>query len=324
MKAWPCWVAAVLLLGLSVAAGTARAQAYPAKPVRIIVPYAAAGATDVVARVVAERLGESFQQRFLVENLSGGNANIGINYVAKAAPDGYTLLAVANAFTVNPGLMKVRSYDPVKDFVAISQLVEQPLFVVVRNEVPASSIEELIALLKANPGKYNYASSGAGGPQHMTAELFKVATETQIAHIPYRGAAPAALAILSGETQISFGVPTNTYPHVKSGRLRALATTTATRSEFAPELPTLAERGLAGFHYTSWIGILAPAGTPREIVVRLHQALARIVSDKVTKEKLFDQYMASVGSSPEEFAAFVRDDVARSMKIISHVGIQPE
>jgi tripartite-type tricarboxylate transporter receptor subunit TctC len=304
---------AVVLLGASIVSETARAQAYPSKPVRIIVPYAAGGPVDVVARIVADRLSERLQQRILVENRAGGNATIGIDYVAKSAPDGYTLLAAANAFTVNPSLMKNASYDPVKDFVAISQLIEQPLFVVVHNSVPAHSIEELIALLKANPNKYNYGTSGTGGPQHLVGEMFKAATGTQITHIPYRGAAPAGVAILAGETQISFGTPTNTFPNVKAGKLRALAATTATRSEFAPELPTLAERGLAGFHYTSWTGIFAPAGTPREIVARIHQELARIVNEKATKEKLFVQGMASVGSSPEEFAAFIRSDIAKSV-----------
>lgn len=318
------YIFAALLLGASIASGSAHAQAYPAKPVRIMVPYAAAGATDIIARILADRLSETFQQRVLVENRSGAQGAIGIDYVAKSASDGYTLLCAANAFSVIPSLMKSATYDPVKDFAAITQLSEMPLIVVVNNSVPANSIEELIALLKANPNKYNYASSGTGGPQHLTAELFKAATGTQFTHVPYRGAAPAGMAILAGETQISFGVPTITYPHVKAGKLRALATTTAKRSEFAPELPTLAESGLTGFHSTAWVGLFAPAGTPREIIARIQQESARIVNEKATKEKLFAQSMTGVASSPEEFAAFIRNDVAKSVKIINDIGIRPE
>lgn len=316
--------AVTLLLGASLVAGLVQAQPYPSKPVRIVVPFAAGGPADIVARTLADKLGESLTQRVLVENRTGGNANIGIDHVAKSAPDGYTLLVAAPALTVNPSLMKTPTYNPVKDFVAITQLVEQPLFVVVHNSVPANTIEELIALLKANPNKYNYGTSGTGGPQHLTGELFKAATGTQITHVPYRGAAPAGVAILAGETQVSFGTPTNTFPHVKSGKLRALAATTAKRSEFGPEIPTLAERGLSGFEYTSWTGLFAPAGTPKEIVERLYRESARIVNEKAIKEKLFSQGMASVGNSPEEFGAFIRSDFAKAAKIIKDIGIQPE
>lgn len=312
--------AALLLL----AAGAAQAQPYPSRPVRIVVPYAAGGPADVLARTVGERLGERLQQRVVVENITGGNATIGILHVAKSAPDGYTFLIAAPAFTVNPSLMKSATYDPVKDFAPVSMLMDQPMFVVVHPSVPANTIEELIALLKANPTKYNYGTSGAGGPQHLLGEMFKAATGTQVTHVPYRGAAPAGVAILAGETQISFSTPTNTFPFVKSGKLRVLAATTLKRSEFAPDVPTLNERVIKGFNYTSWTGLIAPAGTPKEILQRISQEAAAIVQEKATKDKLFAQGISSVGSSPEEFAAFIRSDVAASVKLIKDIGLQPE
>ena len=312
-----------LLAGL-LAAASVQAQPYPNRPVRIVVPYAAGGPADVLARTVGERLGERLQQRVVVENITGGNATIGILHVAKAAPDGYTFLIAAPAFTVNPSLMKSATYDPVKDFAPVSMLMDQPMFVVVHPSVPANTIEELIALLKANPTKYNYGTSGAGGPQHLLGEMFKAATGTQVTHVPYRGAAPAGVAILAGETQVSFSTPTNTFPHVKAGKLRVLAATTLKRSEFAPDVPTLNERVIKGFSYTSWTGLVAPAGTPREILQRISQEAAAIVQEKATKEKLQAQGISSVGSTPEEFAAFIRSDVAASVKLIKDIGLQPE
>jgi tripartite-type tricarboxylate transporter receptor subunit TctC len=313
-------VAAVLLLG----AGPIFAQTYPAKPIKLVVPYAAGGPVDVIARILSDRLGEILQQRVIVENKAGGNAVIGADYVAKAAPDGYTLLVAAPAFTANMSLVKNVPYDAIKDFAPVSWVVDQPLFVVVHPSVPATSIKELIALLKANPDKYNYGTSGSGGPQHLLGEMFKAATGTRITHIPYKGAAPASTALLAGDTQISFSTPTNTFPFVKAGKLRALAVSTAQRSVFAPDLPTLAELGLGGFNYSSWNGVLAPAGTSKEVVQRLYEAIAKALGEKEVRDKFFVQGMDVIGTTPDAFAEYLKLDLARSAKIIKDNGIQPE
>lgn len=302
----------------------AQAEAYPTKPIRIVVPYSAGGPVDVVARVIGERLGHYFGQSVVVDNRTGGNATIGTEHVARSAPDGYTLLMAAPAHTANPSLVKTLGYDTAKDFVAISNIIEQPLIIVVHPSLPVKTIPELVALLKAHPDKYNYATSGAGGPQHLMGEMFKAATGTKIAHIPYRGAAPAATALLAGDTQISFGTPTNTMPHVRAGRLRALAVSTVERSPFASDLPTLNELGFKDFNYFSWTGLLAPAGTSKEIVDTLYAGVKKALTEQRTREKLLKAGMQPVGSSPEEFARFLQLDMQRAGRIIRETGIQPE
>lgn len=313
-------IAAVLSLG----AGLAAAQSYPSRPIKLVVPYSAGGPVDVTARIISDRLGEVLQQRIIVENRAGGNAVIGADYVAKSAADGYTLLVAAPAFTTNMSLVKNIPYDAVRDFVAVAWLTDQPLFVTVHPSVPATTIPELVALLKSNPDKYNYGTSGTGGPQHLFGEMFKTATGTKITHIPYKGAAPASTALLAGETQISFSTPTNTFPLVKAGKLRALAVSSAKRSVFGPDLPTMGELGYSGFNYSSWIGVLAPAGTSRDIVRRLHEAMAKVLGEKEVHDKFFTQGMDVIGSTPEAFAEFIRTDVARSAKIVKDNAIQPE
>jgi tripartite-type tricarboxylate transporter receptor subunit TctC len=313
-----------LALGLLAGSG-AWAQNFPsAKPIRIVVPYAPGGPVDVTARIMAERMEAHLGQRVLVENKAGGNATIGTEFVARAAPDGYTLLMAAPAHTANPGLIKSITFDTAKDFAPIAMVMDQPMLIAVHASVPANNIKELVALVKANPSKFNYGTSGAGGPQHLMGELFKAATGTQIMHIPYKGAAPAAAALLAGDTQVAFSTPTNILPHVKSGKLRALASSTARRSPFSPELPTLAESGVAGFEYSSWTGLLAPAATPRDVVQKINDAVMKALAEKETRDKMFQNGIQPVGSSPEEFARFIALDLTRSAKIIRESGIQPE
>jgi len=316
--------------GLALAAATlaahgpAMAQAdWPNRPIHIVVPYSAGGPVDVVTRVIGERLGSYWGQPIVVDNKPGAGATIGTEYVARAQPDGYTLLMGAPAHTANPSLMKL-SFDTAKDFLPVSNIIEQPMVIVVHPSLSARSIPELVALLKANPDKYNYGTSGAGGPQHLMGEMFKAATGTRITHIPYKGAAPAGTAILTGETQISFGTPTNTMPHVRAGKLRALAVSTRERSPFAPDLPTLAELGFKDFNYFSWTGLFAPAGTSPEIVTKLHEGIKRALAEPGTREKLMKAGMQPVGSSPQEFAHFIQVDMARAAKIIKDTGIQPQ
>ena len=317
-------ILSALALGLLASSG-AWAQNFPSiKPIRIVVPYAPGGPVDVTARIMAERMEAHLGQRVLVENKAGGNATIGTEFVARAAPDGYTLLMAAPAHTANPSLIKSITFDTAKDFAPIAMVMDQPMLIAVHASVPANNIKELVALVKANPSKFNYGTSGAGGPQHLMGELFKAATGTQIMHVPYKGAAPAAAALLAGDTQVAFSTPTNILPHVKSGKLRALASSTARRSPFSPELPTLAESGVAGFEYSSWTGLLAPAATPRDVVQKINDAVMKALAEKEARDKMFQNGIQPVGSSPEEFARFIALDLARSAKIIRESGIQPE
>jgi len=242
--------------------------------------------------------------------------------VARSPADGYTLLLAAPAHTSNPSLSKTAGYDPIKDFSPIALINLQPLFVVVPTSLGINKLSELISLLKANPGKFNYGSSGSGGPQHLMGEMFKTATDTQITHIPYRGAAPAAVALLAGETQMSFSTPTNTISYIKTGQLKALAVSTSLRTSLAPEVPTLIELGVTGFNYSSWAGLLAPAGTDKAIIQRLNAALNKVLSAKDVQEKFTLQGSEVVGGSPEEFMKFLIMDVNRSSKIIKDNNIQ--
>lgn len=315
------WLAALAALGA--APVLAQSGGWPSRPVRIVVPYAAGGPVDVVARVIGERLENYWQQRVLVDNRAGGNAAIGTEHVARSAPDGYTLLMGAPAHTANPSLMKL-NFDTAKDFIPISNIIDQPMVIAVHSSLPVTNLRELIELVKANPDKYNYGTSGAGGPQHLMGEIFKSATGTRITHIPYKGAAPAGQALLAGETQVSFGTPTNTMPHVRTGRLRALAVSTPQRSPLVPDVPTLAELGFKDFNYFSWTGLFAPAGTPTDVIAKLHDGIRRALAEPETREKLLKAGMQPVGSSPQEFARFVQLDMARSAKIVKDTGITPE
>jgi tripartite-type tricarboxylate transporter receptor subunit TctC len=305
------------------ATAMAQAQSFPNRPIRIVVPYAAGGPVDVVARVIGERLENYFQQRVLVDNRAGGNAAIGTEFVARSAPDGYTLLMGAPAHTANPSLMKL-NFDTARDFLPISNIIEQPMVIAVHPSVPANNLRELIDLLRANPDKYNFGTSGAGGPQHLMGEIFKAATSTRIVHIPYKGAAPAAQALLAGETQVSFGTPTNTMPNVRTGKLRALAVSAPRRSPFAPDVPTLAELGIPDVNCFSWTGLFAPAGTPPDVVNKLYEAIRRALAEPETADKLIKAGMQPVGSSPQEFARFIDLDIARSAKIVKDTGLQPQ
>ena len=301
----------------------AQSQAYPNRLIRIVVPYAAGGPVDVVARVIGERLESYFQQRVLVDNRAGGNAAIGTEFVARSMPDGYTLLMGAPAHTANPSLMKL-SFDTAKDFIPISNIIEQPMVIAVHPSMQSKSLRELIEELRANPDKYNFGTSGAGGPQHLMGELFKSATSTRIVHIPYKGAAPAAQALLAGETQVSFGTPTNTMPLVRAGKLRALAVSAPNRSQFAPDVPTLVELGITGVNYFSWTGLFAPSGTPPDVVVKLHEGIKRALAEPETADKLIKAGMQPVGNSPQEFARFIELDIARSAKIVKDTGLTPQ
>ncbi|NBY06766.1 MAG: tripartite tricarboxylate transporter substrate binding protein [Betaproteobacteria bacterium] len=299
-------------------------QAYPSRPIRIVVPYSPGGPVDVTARILAEPLGRYLRQSIVVDNRAGGNAAIGTEYVARSAPDGYTLLMAAPAHTSNPSLMKSLSFDTAKDFTGISCIMDQPLLIAVHSDLEVNTLDELLAKLRANPGKFNYGTSGAGGPQHLMGEMFKTATGTQITHIPYKGAAPASVALLAGETQVAFSTPTNILPHIKTGKLKVLAVSNAKRSPFTPDIPTLAELGVTGFNYSSWTGLLAPTGTPKDVIQKLYSGVLASLAEKEVKDKMFQNGIQPLGTSPEEFAKFLALDFSRTAKIISDSGVKAQ
>ena len=296
------------------------AEGYPSKPVRIMVGLAAGGGVDLIARLVAPKLQLALGQPFLVENKPGANTIIANEYVARSEPDGYTLLMGATSgFSMNPHLYAKLPYDPIKDIVPVGGVVVQPLVVVVHPSVPAQSVKELIAYAKANPGKLNY---GAGATTfHVATEMFLQMAGIDVSRIPYKGSAPAAAALVGGEVQMAVIDSTAVMPHLKSGRVRGLAVTTATRSELVPGLPTVAEAGVPGYEMTVNINLFAPAGVPRDIIAKLNAELKRFVQMPDVREKVTAMGQQLVGSSPEEVAAIIRSESARFGPVIRKANI---
>lgn len=311
-------LAAACLLALSAAA-----QQYPSKPIRIIVPQSAGGSTDLVARPLAQKLGEALGQPVVVDNRPGAGSVIGTDLVAKAAPDGYTLLAVAASVTMSPSLYRL-PFDPVRDLAPISLLSALPNILVVHPSLPVKSVRELIAFAKARPGQLNFGSSGVATGTHLSMELFMYMTDIKMVHVPYKGGAPGVTALMGGETQVNFATITTALPHVKSGRLRALAVSTAKRSAAAPEVPTVAEAGLKGYDYASWIGLLAPAKTPQPIIARLNAESVKAVQTPEMKSIFAMEGSEPVGNSAEEFQAIMKTEVVRWMKVVKAAGIKGE
>jgi tripartite-type tricarboxylate transporter receptor subunit TctC len=300
-------------------------QAYPNKPVKIIVPFPPGGGTDIGTRIIAQKLSEAWGQPVLVENKAGAAGIVGTEATAKSAPDGYTLM-MGNIGThaINVSLYKKLPYDPVKDFAPISHVAGLPLLVLVHPSVKANTVKELIALARAQPGKLDYLSSGAGGSMHVAAELFKGMTSTHLVHIPYKGGGPAVADVLGGQVPVTFATVLETLPHVKSGRLRALAVTGAKRSVALPDLPTVAEAGVPGYESISWLGLFAPAGTPKEIVNKISAEVVRIVNLPDVRERLLVQGAEPIGSSAEQFAAALASDIAKYAKVLQASGVPQE
>ncbi|CAN7564865.1 tripartite tricarboxylate transporter substrate binding protein [Pseudorhodoferax sp. LjRoot39] len=312
--------AALCALASGLATGTALAQgAYPTKPVKLVVPYPPGGPTDIVARVVAQRLQMQTGQPFVIENLPGAGGNTGAAAVARAAPDGYTLLVATTAHAINPALFKNLSYQFGRDFAPISQLTSGPLVVVVNPALPAKNMAELIALAKAKPGELNFASSGNGQSTHLAGELFNATAGTKIRHVPYKGSAPALTDTMGGQTQLMFDTMLSAMPHVKGGKLRALAVTSAQRSPAAPELPTVAET-LPGFEAIAWNGLLAPAGTPREVLARLSTELRTAMEQPEVRERFEAQGFAAAWNTPEAFAGFIQAEIDKWAKVVQVSG----
>jgi tripartite-type tricarboxylate transporter receptor subunit TctC len=302
----------------------ALAQNYPVKPVRIIVPQSAGGSTDFAARAVAQKLGELLKENFIVDNRPGAGSINGTDAVAKAAPDGYTLLAVAASFTINPSLHKQLPFDPIRDFAPVTQMAGLPHLLIAHPSMPVKSVKDLIAVAKSKPGEINYASSGIATSTHLAAELFMYMTGTRMLNVPYKGGAPAMVAMLSGECQINFATISTALPHARAGRLRGIAVTSAKRSITAPEFPTIAESGVPGYEHNSWIGLLAPAKTPPAIVEKLNSETAKVVQLPEVKTLLLREGLESHGGSSREFEGIIKAEVAKWLKLTKAAGIKSQ
>ncbi len=315
----------VLLLAaitLMAAAG-AHAQNYPSKAIRIIVPQSAGGSTDLVARPLAQQLTQSLGQSVVIENRPGAGSVIGTDLVAKSAPDGYTLLVVAASVTMSPSLYKL-PFDPLRDLAPISQLTSLPNILVVHPSLPVKSVKELIAFVKARPGQLNFGSSGIATGTHLSMELLMYMTGLKMVHVPYKGGSLNVNALIAGETQVNFSTMSTALPHVKTGRLRALAVSTAKRSIAALEVPTLAEAGVKDYDYSSWFGLMAPAKTPPAIIARLNADANKAVQSNEVKAILATEASEPVGTTPDEFDAIMKREVARWMQVVKAAGIKGE
>lgn len=302
-------------------AGAAAAQTYPSKPIRIVVPYAAGGTSDILARFISPKLTEAWGQPVIVENRAGANGNVGADYVAKSAPDGYTmLLADMGALTIAPSVYPTLPFDPVRDFAHVVLVSYSPHILAVHPSVPVSNVQELIAYAKARPGQLNFAVSGTGGAPHLAGIEFQQRTGVQWAYIPYKGGSAAVLDVVAGQSNILFNGMLATYPSVKGGKLKALGVSSAKRVPAAPDLPTVAEQGLPGFETGSWQGVVVAAGTPRDIVAKLNAELTRILNTQDMKDKLAAQGTEVRTDTPESFAAFIRGETTRWAKVVKESG----
>ena len=308
------------LLGLPCAAF---AQQFPTKPIRIIVAYTPAGATDILARAVGQKMSESFGQPVIVDNRPGANGNIGTDLAAKATPDGHTLLMVtAGSHGINPSLYRKLPWDAVKDFAPVSLVAMVPNIMVVNNSVPAKSVKEFIAYLKANPNKFNYGSPGNGSTAHLSQELFKTMTGTNMQHIPYKGSAGVMADVIAGQIIVTIDNMPPYISQVKAGKLRALAVSTAKRSPAMPDLPTIAEAGVPGYSASAWFGLVAPAGAPKPVIDKLAAETQRILKLPDVSERLSGLGAESVGDRPEQFAAHIKSEIAKWAKVIQDARVE--
>jgi tripartite-type tricarboxylate transporter receptor subunit TctC len=312
---------AVALL-LAIASFAAAAQNYPNRPVKIIVPYAVGGSADVYGRVLAAKLSEALGQPFVIENRPGAGAIVGTDAVAKSAPDGYTLLVMSNTHTVNETLFPKKPYQLMRDLAPITGINSQDLLLVANPKVPASNLKEFLAYAKKNPGKLNYASSGPGTPYHMAGELFKYMAGVDIVHIPHKGSDQARTAVLAGEVDIMFDAISTIIGQVNAGKLKALGTSGKTRSPVTPEVPTLSEAGVPGYEATIWLGLMAPAGTPKPIIDGLNSAVNKVINSPDVKENWAKQGALPMGMTPDEFGKFIRADVQKWAKLVKETGMK--
>ena len=297
-------------------------QTYPARSVRIVVPFAVGGSADVYGRFVAAKLSDAMGQPFVIENRPGGGAVVGTDAVAKSAPDGYTLLIMSNTHTVNETLIPKKPYDLMKDLAPITGLNSQDLLLVVNADVKANNLREFVALAKSQPGQLNYASSGPGTPYHMAGELFKHMAGVNIVHVPHKGSDQARTAVLGGQVHMMFDAISTIVAHTKSGKLKALATTGKTRSAVTPDVPTAAEAGVPGYEATIWLGLMAPAATPRPILETLNSAVSKVINAPDVKENWSKQGAVPMAMPVDEFGRFLREDVQKWSKLVRETGMK--
>jgi tripartite-type tricarboxylate transporter receptor subunit TctC len=313
------------LVGCALAAiGQVHAQpAYPAKPLRMLVGFPPGGSTDVLARQIGIKLSEALGQQIVIDNRPGASGNLASEWVAKGVPDGYTLMmATVASHAINPAVYRKLPFDPIRDLQPITLVATYPLLLTINPTVNARTVKDLIALAKSKPGQLRVASSGSGSPGHLSAEIFKAAAGIDLLHVPYKGGAPANMAVLSGEAHVTFATLPGMMPFVKAGRVTAAAVTTAKRSPALPDVPSIAESGLAGFDVSSWAGVVAPAKTPRPVVTKLNDEIRRVLQAKDMRDRLAAEGANPVGSTPEEFAAFLKMEVAQWGTAVKTAGAQ--
>ncbi|MBM5801955.1 MAG: tripartite tricarboxylate transporter substrate binding protein, partial [Cyanobacteria bacterium K_DeepCast_35m_m2_023] len=309
-------------MGVLLVASLAHAQQYPTRPIRFIAPYVPGGGVDFVSRVIATKLSETIGQQVIVENRPGAGTNIGSELVARAAPDGYTILVGGVPNVVNPFLFKKLPYDVIKDFAPVTQTTTAPNILAVHPSLPVRSVKELIALAKARKGELTFASAGIGSSNHLSGELFRVMAGVDVVHVPYKGGGAAVVDLIAGQVTMYFGTTPSTVPHVRTGRLRALGVTTLKRSRATPDIPTLDEAGLAGFDNAAWHGLFAPAATPPAVVNRLSSEVVKVLRLPETIERMGAQGVDVIASTPEALAAYVKQDLVRYEKLIRAAGIK--
>jgi tripartite-type tricarboxylate transporter receptor subunit TctC len=313
-----------MALAIAVSAGSAMAQAWPTKPVTLVVPFAAGGTTDVLARALADKLTQSLGQTVIVESKPGAGATLGADYVAKAKPDGYTLLVGAVHHTIASSVYKKLPYDFQRDLAPITTIALVPNVLVVNASTPVKNVAELVALLKAQPGKLNYGSNGIGTAQHLIGTQFQNMTGTEMAHIPYKGSGPLASDLLGGQVTMSFDTVTPVLPHIKSGKLRALAITTAKRSSVLPGVPTLDEAGLKGFDIGTWFGVLAPAATPKDVVARLNAEMVKVIHSPEFRNRMGEIGAEPIGDSSDQMAHRIRSETEKFAKLVKDAKVTVE
>jgi tripartite-type tricarboxylate transporter receptor subunit TctC len=314
--------AALLAFGCVAAHAAQNAPAYPIKPVRLLVPFAPGGGTDITARTIAQGLTERLGHQFVADNRPGANGTIAVDILTKALPDGYTLSMISSSHSVNASLIRNLAYDLTRDVLPITQATTQPYALVVHPSVQAKSVKELVALAKAKPGQMNYGSSGTGGLSHLSGALFSQLAQVDIVHVPYKGGNPAMIDVIAGQIQMLYSTILQSQPHIKAGRLRPLAVTTATRSRAAPELPTMQEAGVRGYEVAGWYGVVAPLKTPQTIVERLNTAIVDILRQPETATRLAADGSEPVGSTPQQFGQHIRSEVAKWAKLTQQMNIR--
>ena len=317
-------VAILLLVLLGIAAPDVFAQSYPARAIRLVVPSSPGGGSDIVGRILAQKLSEQMGQQVVVDNRAGAGTVIGNDAVAKSAPDGYTLLLGLSTLAINPSMFAKLPYDALRDFAPISQAVSSPNILTVHPSVPAKTVKEFIALAKAKPGSITFGSAGQGTSPHLSGELLKVLARIDIVHVPFKGSGQSVISLLAGEISANFASLPTAIPYIKAGRLRGLGVTTLKRAQALSDVPSIAEAGVPGYEATQWFGLLAPAGTPRAIIDRLYQESSRAVRSASVKERMVAEGLEVVGGTPEEFASYIKSETDKWTQVIKAAGIKPQ